>query len=188
MTKEKLGALNVLYPLPTTLVGVTVDGKANFITIAHVGVMTHVHLSLSIGKNHYSNAGILENKTFSVCLPSEDLVVETDYCGLVSGKTTDKSALFDVFYGDLENAPMIAQCRVCMECRLDRVIDFPTHHVFVGEIVQTWADSSVLDNGDVDIMKLEPLLFDMTSRQYWSLGFEVAKCWNVGKQLKQNER
>jgi flavin reductase (DIM6/NTAB) family NADH-FMN oxidoreductase RutF len=182
--KEKLGPLNALYPTPATLVGATVSGKPNFITIAHIGIMTHSHISLGMGKIHYTNAGIKENETFSVCLPSENLVVETDYCGIMTGKKTDKAALFDIFYGELKTAPMIKQCAVCMECRLDRIIDFPTHDVFIGEIVQTYADESVLSGADVDISKLKPLLFDMSSKKYWSIGNEIAKCWNIGKRLK----
>jgi flavin reductase (DIM6/NTAB) family NADH-FMN oxidoreductase RutF len=182
--KEKLGAINALYPTPTTLVGAMVGGKPNFITIAHVGIMTYKHISLGMGKSHYTNSGIRENKTFSVCLPSENLVIETDYCGIMTGKKTDKSALFDVFYGELKTAPMIQQCRVCMECRLDRIIDFPTHDVFIGEIVQTYADELILSDKNLDVSKLRPLLFDMNSKKYWSLGAEIAKCWNVGKQLK----
>ena len=181
--KEKLGAVNALYPTPTVLVGATVNGKPNFITIAHVGIMTHSHISLGMGKGHHTNGGIKENKTFSVCLPSENLVVETDYCGIMTGKKTDKATVFDIFYGELKTAPMIQQCKVCMECRLDRTIDFPTHDVFVGEIVQTYADESVLSDKKIDVSKLKPLLFDMNSRKYWSMGGEIAKCWNVGKQL-----
>ncbi len=183
--KEKLGAVNALYPTPTTLVGAMVNGKANFITVAHIGIMTHTHISLGLGKIHYTNAGIKENKTFSVCLPSQNLVVETDYCGIMTGKKTDKAQLFDIFYGELQTAPMIGQCPVCMECRLDRIIDFPTHEIFIGEIVETYADQAVLVGKDVDISKVQPLLFDMASKKYWALGGEIARCWNVGKQLKQ---
>jgi flavin reductase (DIM6/NTAB) family NADH-FMN oxidoreductase RutF len=185
--KEKLGVVNALYPTPTVLVGATVNGKPNFITIAHIGIMTHSHISLGMGKPHYSNSGIRENKTFSVCLPSEDLVIETDYCGIMTGRKTDKAVLFDIFYGELKSAPMIQQCKVCMECRLDRIIDFPTHDVFVGEIVQIFADESVLVDKKIDISKLKPLLFDMSSRKYWSLGGEIAQCWNIGKQLKADK-
>ncbi len=181
--KEKLGPANALYPTPTTLVGAMVNGKPNFITIAHIGIMTSTHISLGMGKGHYTNAGIKENKTFSVCLPSEDLVVATDYCGIMTGKKTDKAPLFEVFYGELKTAPMIQQCKVCMECRLDRIIDFPTHDIFIGEIVQTYADESVLSDRKVDISKLKPLLFDMNSRKYWALGGEIARCWNIGTQL-----
>ena len=182
--KKKLGAINVLYPTPTILVGAMINGKPNFITIAHVGIMTHTHISISMVKTHYTNAGIKENKAFSVCLPSENLVAETDFCGIMTGKNTDKAALFDVFYGELKTAPMIQQCKVCMECQLDRIIDFPAHDVFVGEIIQTYADESVLSDMKFDISKLKPLLFDMSSKKYWSMGNEIAKCWNIGKQLK----
>ena len=184
---EKIGPVNGLYPTPTTLVGALVNDRPNFITIAHIGIMTMEHISLGMGKVHYTNAGIKDTGTFSVCLPNESLVVETDYCGIMTGKNTDKAALFDVFYGDLETAPMISQCPVCMECRLDRVIDFDNHDVFVGKIVQTWADPAAMKDGKLDMAKIKPLLFDMPSRQYWALGAPLAKCWNVGKQLKRQK-
>ena len=59
-----------------------------------------------MGKTRHTNAGVKENKTFSVLL-SEDMVEITDYVGIYSGKRTDKSGLFEVFYGVLETAPMI---------------------------------------------------------------------------------
>lgn len=97
-----IGPVNALYPMPTTLVGVTVDSKPNFLAVAHVGIMNHgtpQYLSVGLNKAHYSNRGIHENKTFSICLPSEALIKETDYCGIMTGKKTDKAALFDVFWG-----------------------------------------------------------------------------------------
>jgi flavin reductase (DIM6/NTAB) family NADH-FMN oxidoreductase RutF len=183
--KEKIGAVNALYPTPTVLVGTQVNGKPNFITIAHIGIMTMDHVSLGMGKPHHTNAGIRENKTFSICLPSENLVRETDYCGLVSGKKTDKAALFNIFYGELKNAPMIQECPVCMECRLDRIVDYPSHDIFIGEIIATYADSSVLSAGKLDIAKIKPLLFDMSSKKYWSLGKAIADCWSVGMAIKK---
>ena len=61
----------------------------------------------------------------------------------------------------------------------------PPHDLFIGEIVQTYADESVLIEDKVDLAKLKPLLFDMSSVKYWSIGEVVADCWNVGKQLKK---
>ena len=110
--------------------------------------------------------------------------METDFCGIMTGKKTDKAALFDLFYGELKTAPMIRQCPVNMELSLHDVLDFGTHDVFVGKLVQTYADDSVLRGGKIDIAKLRPLLFDMASVQYWRLGPPVGKCWNVGKSLK----
>jgi len=183
-----IGPVNALYPMPTTLVGTTVNGKPNFLTIAHVGILnqgTPQYLSLSLGKVHHSNAGILENRTFSICMPSEDLMVETDYCGIMTGKKTDKATLFDVFYGELETAPMIHQCPVNMELKLHDVLDFTTHDIFIGELIQTYAEDDVLTGGKIDVAKLRPLLFDMASVKYWRLGPAVGKCWNVGKSLKK---
>ena len=187
MDLKSIGPVNALYPMPTTLVGATVYEKPNFLTVAHVGILNHgspQYLSIGLGKRHYTNGGIHENRTFSICLPSEDLVIETDYCGIMSGKNTDKGALFDVFYGDLKTAPMIRQCAVNMELCLHRVLDFPNHDIFIGELVQTYVDEKVLTGGSIDVGKLRPLLFDMGTRKYRALGSIVGDCWSVGKTLK----
>lgn len=185
---KAIGAVNALYPMPTTLVGATVDTKPNFLAVAHVGILNHgfpQYLSIGLGKTHFSNAGILENRSFSICLPSENLMVETDYCGIMTGKKTDKAALFDLFYGDLKTAPMIRQCPVNMELKLHDVLDYETHDIFVGEIVQTFADEAVLKADKIDLTRVKPLLFDMSSIQYFGLGAPLGRCWNAGKALKQ---
>jgi flavin reductase (DIM6/NTAB) family NADH-FMN oxidoreductase RutF len=185
---QSIGPVNALYPMPTTLVGATVNGKPNFLAVAHVGILNHgtpQYLSIGLAKIHYSNAGIKENRSFSICLPSEDLMVETDYCGIKTGKKTDKASLFDLFYGDLKTAPMISQCPVNMELKLYDVLDFKTHDIFIGELVQTYADKGVIKDGKIDIAKVRPLLFDMASIQYWSLGPAAGNCWKVGKTLKK---
>ncbi len=186
--KKTLGAINVLYPTPTTMAGALVNGVPNFITIAHIGILNHAEpylISLSMRKTHYTNQGIKENQAFSVNIPPESLVVETDYVGMFSGKKHDKSELFEVFYGQLGNAPMIKECPVNMECRLHDVYDTPTHDVFIGAIVETYADEEVLKEGKVDISVVKPLLFDMSSRSYWSLGSRIVDCWNIGIELKK---
>jgi flavin reductase (DIM6/NTAB) family NADH-FMN oxidoreductase RutF len=86
---KPIGAVNALYPMPTTLVGTTVNAKPNFLAVAHVGILNHgtpQYLSIGLHKSHYSNSGIHANRTFSICLPSEGLMVETDYCGIMTGK------------------------------------------------------------------------------------------------------
>lgn len=184
---KPIGPVNVLYPMPTTLVGATVDSKPNFLAVAHVGILNHgtpQYLSIGLAKIHHSNAGIIENKAFSICLPPEELMVQTDYCGIMTGKKTDKAALFDVFYGELKTAPMIRECPLNMELRLHDVLDFKTHDIFIGELVETYADDNVMTDGTVDITRLRPLLFDMASKKYWSLGQALGNCWNAGKALK----
>jgi flavin reductase (DIM6/NTAB) family NADH-FMN oxidoreductase RutF len=183
-----IGPVNALYPMPTTLVGATVNGKPNFLAVAHVGILNHgtpQYLSIGLHKVHYSNSGIHENRTFSICLPPEALMKETDYCGIMTGKKTDKAALFDVFHGELKTAPMIRQCPVNMEMKLHDVLYLGKHEIFIGELVQTYADESVITDGNIDVAKLKPLLFDMASKQYWRLGSVLGDCWSAGKALKK---
>jgi flavin reductase (DIM6/NTAB) family NADH-FMN oxidoreductase RutF len=123
--KVDLGARNCLYPLPTVLVGALVDGKPNYVTIAHVGIMDPGAVSLGMNKVHYTNQGIKENQTFSINVPSVAQVKVTDYCGLVSAKQESKSELFKTFYGALKTSPMIEECALNMECQLVQTVDFP---------------------------------------------------------------
>ncbi|XPV75022.1 MAG: flavin reductase family protein [Desulfovibrio sp.] len=186
--KEKLGPINSLYPSLTTIVGTQVDGKPNWLAVAHVGILNHgtpQYLSIGLHQSHYSNRGILENKTFSINVPSTEMLIVTDYVGIVTGKNTDKTMLFDTFYGELETAPMIAECPVSMELRLHDVLRYGKHEVFVGEIVQTYADARVLEDGKIHYGRVDPLLFDMPRIKYWSLGEEVGNPWNAGKAMKK---
>jgi flavin reductase (DIM6/NTAB) family NADH-FMN oxidoreductase RutF len=182
--KVNLGAKNCLYPLPTTLVGANVNGKPNYITMAHVGIMDLGSVSLGMHKSHYTNIGIRENETFSVNLPSIKMVKETDYCGIVTGKKVDKTNLFETFYGKLRTAPMIKECPLNMECRLIKTLDFPNHDVFVGEVVETYIDEECLTDEMVDFSKIQPILFVMNDRSYWKLGERLAKAWSIGNELK----
>ena len=187
--KKDLGPVNALYPSLTTIVGTVVDARPNFLAVAHVGIMNHgqpQYLTFGINKRHYSNAGFLEHRVFSVNIPGQGLMAETDYVGLVSGKNTDKSQVFTLFKGELEHAPLIAECPVCMECRLHSVLDFTTHDVYVGEVVKTWADEAVLtEKGKVDPARVRPLMFDMGTLSYYGLGELLGGCWSVGKKLKK---
>ena len=181
--KIELGAKSCLYPMPTTLVGALVNGKPNYTTIAHVGIMDLESVSLGMNKIHYTNVGIKVNKTFSINLPSTKMVKETDFCGLVSGKDRNKADAFKTFYGKLKTAPMIEQCSINMECELIKTVDFPNHDIFIGKIVSTYCDDAVLTKGAVDFEKVQPILFVMNDRSYWTLGKKIAKAWDIGKEL-----
>jgi len=182
--KTKLGVKNCLYPLPTTLVGTMMNGKPAFNTIAHVGIMDFISVSLGMNKIHHTNAGIKGSGSFSINIPREDMVKITDYCGLVSGRDVDKGALFEIFYGELGNAPMIKDCPINMECKLIKTVEFPKHDVFMGEIVQAYCDEECLTDGVVDFAKVRPILFAMNDKGYWKLGERFAKAWKIGKELK----
>ena len=93
--KVEINEKNALYPLPVALIGTEIDGKENFITIAHLGIGAMNMVTLGMGKTHYSNRCIITNREFSINIPSEDMVIETDYIGISSGARTDKSNIFN---------------------------------------------------------------------------------------------
>jgi flavin reductase (DIM6/NTAB) family NADH-FMN oxidoreductase RutF len=142
-------------------------------------------VSLGMNKRHYTNQGIKANKTFSINISSVALVKETDYCGLVSGKTVQKADMFKTFYGKLKTAPMIEQCNINMECELVKTVDFPNHDIFIGKITDTYCDEAVLTDGEVDFEKVRPILFVMNDQSYYGLGKKIAKAWSIGKELNK---
>lgn len=187
LSKKEIGADVFLYPMPVTLVGAQVSGRPNYLAVAFCGIMD-AHppiIYVALNKKHYTNAGIKENRTFSVNIPSADQAAATDYCGMVSGSKVDKSRLFKTFYGALGTAPMISECQVSMECSLVKVLDFGgLDETFIGEIVQTHADESCLTDGLPDMKKVRPMAFTMHDNNYWSLGEHLGKAWSIGNTLK----
>ncbi|WP_428565760.1 MAG: flavin reductase family protein [Solidesulfovibrio sp. DCME] len=179
-----IGAVCALYPMPTTIVGALVDGRPNFLAIAHVGILNNAppqYLTVSLKKFRHTAKGIRQSGSFSIGLPGVSMAVAADYVGIVSGRSVDKSGVFDVFYGRLGNAPLIRECPVNMELRLHDVMDLPAHEVFVGELVASHVAEGCLHDGKVDLEKARPLLFDYSSGWYFSLGEPVAPCWRAGR-------
>jgi flavin reductase (DIM6/NTAB) family NADH-FMN oxidoreductase RutF len=172
--------------MPVSLVGAYVNGKPNFMAVAWFTMASYKppRIAITLGKGHYTNPGIRENKTFSVCLPSEDMVEITDYCGIVSGKKTDKSEIFDLFYGELKTAPLIRDCPLCMECKLVEIVESGPNEIYIGEIIGTYTEDKFLTDGKLDFRKMKPLILSQPDTSYWRLGEQVAMAWNIGKKYK----
>ena len=184
MEKVQIGN-NFFIPMPVVLVGTQVKGKANFMTVgwcARANANPPMILC-GIGNHHYTPQGIFETKTFSVNIPSSALLEKTDYCGLVSGEKTDKSRVFDVFYGSLGTAPMIRECPVSLECRLETAVPLPTNTLFVGEIMGVYADGNAIKDGKPDFTAIDPLFLTMPDNRYWTLGKRAGDAWSAGKNL-----
>ena len=186
MPKVKIDTNACLYPMPMTLIGAIVENRPNFLAAAWVARVNFQPpmIGVALGKRHYTNGGIEENKAFSVNIPGRDLLEKADYCGIVTGKTVDKSKLFNVFYGDLSKAPMIRECPLCLECRLVQAVDLPVDTFFIGEIVSAYAEDAALTNGQPDIKKMDAFTLTMPDNFYWSVGEKVGQAWSAGKSLK----
>ncbi len=184
MEKQQINN-NFFIPMPVVLVGALVKGKANFMTVgwcARANANPPM-IACGIGNRHYTPKGIAETKTFSVNIPSADLMEKTDYCGIVSGEKTDKAKVFDVFYGATKTAPMIRECPVSLECRLVQVVPLPTNSMYIGEIVGAFADGRVIRDGRPDFPAIDPLFLTMPDNHYWTLGKHAGDAWSAGKKM-----
>lgn len=184
--KKEIGAVVGLYPTPVTIVGTVIEGKVNWINIAHVGIVALDRIMISMHKSHFSNQGIKKNKTVSVNLVSEAMLAKADYVGIVSGKSSDKSEVFEYFHGKLDNAPLISASPLSMQCEVVDNYETEQHDHFILKVVNTYANEEVLDeNGKIDYEKVNPILFEMPTRSYFTIGKRTAKCWNIGKSVEK---
>lgn len=184
--KITIGKNVFVCPMPVTIVGTRLNTRPNFLTVGWV-TRTNVDppmMAVSINKSNASTEGILAHQAFSLNYPRADLIEETDYCGMVSGKDTDKSQMFDIFYGELEDAPMIKECAITLECRVTETIDLPTNYLFIGEIVGAYADEHSFSGGIPDVTEIDPVLLTMPDNSYWQIGKYLGRACKIGRNIK----
>lgn len=187
MKKVKIGPTPMVWAHPTTLVGADVDGKPDFAAVAWTGVAASTPPAVSIALQHprYSLKGIRQNQTFSVNIPSRDIVKETDYCGLISGAKTDKvkDCNFNVFYGKTTHAPLIKQCPINLECEVRHMLNMGSHMLVIGEVIETHVSEDCLTEGQPDINKVKPFAF--LPGKYHAIGEAFADAFSIGKEIRK---
>ena len=181
MAKVTIQNKTLVYPMPAFIIGANVDGKPNFMTAAWSGIAGSVPPMITVALQHHRHTlkGIKQNMSFTVNVPSVDQVKETDYCGVVSGSKADKVSAcgFRVFYGKLENAPMVEQCPVNLECKVQHILDVGSHELIVGRIEETYISEECLTDGRPDVNKVKPLVY--AGRRYQALGEVIAGAFTV---------
>ncbi len=184
MEKIKFGPKTLLYPMPAVLVGAKVAGTPNFMTAAWCCIASHKPpaISVALQMKRHTLVGIKEQGTFSINVPSVDLVDKVDYCGIYSGKKRDKSQIFKIFYGTLESAPLIRECPVNIECKVISYLDIGSHTLVVGEIIETYVAKDCISDGKAEPKKIDPLVYAPGTMEYHRLGEVIASAFQVGKE------
>jgi len=186
INKVKTGWKLPLLPLPVCLLGAHVNGKPNFNTIIWFN-MIHDNpplIGVVMSKKHYTNQGVKQNRSFSINIPTSNMAVVTDYCGLHSGSKVDKSKEFELFYGDLKTAPMINECSENIECKLINTIEFKKTDLFIGEIVEIYSDEKYIKDNKPDVKKFDSFICLMPNGPYWKIGDYLAEAYEVGTSYK----
>ncbi len=184
--KRSLSPKPLAYPTPAWVIG-TYDmfGNANAATVAWGGISCSDPpcVSISLRKVTYSYANIMEKEAFTVNIPSEDLVRETDYFGIESGKNADKFEKSGLTPVKSENvyAPYIEEFPLILECKIIHSFEIGLHTQFIGEIVNIKADENILDENVPDIEKVKPILYAPENRKYYGIGESLGKAFSIGK-------
>ncbi len=186
MSKVDFKPGNMLYPLPAVLVSVADgEGKDNVLTIAWAGTICSdpPMVSISVRPERYSYAMIEKTGEFVINLTTEELTYATDYCGVKSGRDTDK---WDKMHltrqkADKVCAPMIAESPVNIECKVTEKHELGTHTMFMAEVVAVHVDDKYMDKtGRFCLNDAKPLVYShgrylRTGEEIGSFGYSVRK-------------
>jgi flavin reductase (DIM6/NTAB) family NADH-FMN oxidoreductase RutF len=169
---------SLLYPCPVVLVTSSDGtGKPNIITLAWVGVVCSdpPMIGIAIRPGRYSYALIERRGEFVVNIPTKDLLNQTEYCGVISGRDVDKFSKSGLTPQPSSKVapPLIRECPVNLECKVRKKIRLGSHDLFIGEVVSLHVEEDLLDSrGDVDFSKTGAMT-------YMHVGY-----WEIGNRLK----
>jgi flavin reductase (DIM6/NTAB) family NADH-FMN oxidoreductase RutF len=134
---------------------------------------------------HKTTDNIKKTKAFTVAMATKDTVVISDYFGVETGNRVNKieKAGCHVHKSEHVNAPIIEEYPLTLECELKSWDD--ETGILVGKIVSEQADESILTDGKVDLDKMKPIMFDIASGSYRTIGPVVGKAFHDGLALKK---
>ena len=181
--KKNIGNKLALYPTPATVVGTVGEGgKVNWLLVAHVGIVSHSKLLLSIHSSHHSVKAIDETKWLSINIIDESFVADADYTGTVSGAKVDKSEVFEYHLGEA-GMPIIEKSPLAMECEVIDTYEIDGFKNYICAILNTYIEEEKLDEkGKPDYVKIKPVLFEMPTYKYLRTGDIIGDCAKMGRQ------
>ena len=183
--RKDFGPKSWVYPAPVLMIGTYDENQVpNIMNAAWGCVFDYNVITISLSE-HKTTRNIEASKAFTVSFATVDTVKESDYFGIESGAKVNKveKAGFHAFKSSHVNAPLFEEYPLTLECKL---ISF-NHETgqLLGEVVNVSADESILTYGDIDITKLNAIVFDPFSNSYVVANEKVAKAFKIGLELKK---
>ena len=192
MAKQSWKGSTLLGPLPPVLVSCGTLEKPNILTIAWTGIInTHPPKTyISIRPERFSYPLIKESGEFVINLPTKPLVRAVDFCGVRSGKDTDKFEKCSLHAEPATkiSCPMIAESPLSLECKVTNEIPLGTHNMLLADIVAVNADESLLDkSGKLDMGRAQLIAF--AHGAYYELGKQLGTFgYSVEKKSTQKRK
>ncbi len=173
-----LAAYKLLHPMHTVLVSCGDKAKeANIITLAWA-MPTSINpplVAISVRPTRHSYKLIKETGEFVVNIPTMKIVKETLFCGRRSGKTHDKFKETNLtpMQAKTVKTPIIKQCVAHLECRLTQTFETGDHTVFVGEVIEAYADKNSFEE-EYNIEKTK-LIYHLGGNKFATLSDEMVE-------------
>jgi len=173
------------YIMPAVIVGSISEDKANFMECTWSSRLNRTPpiWMVSINQKHLTLESIKTSKVFSMNFPHSSMVKTTDYVGTHSGRSYDKSGVFDIYY-ETTGAPLIKNCPFSMELRVTQIVDLPDHAVILGEVVNSFSSDDYFTEGILDMKKANLVIYTGAEKKptYWELGENIGTAFKIGKE------
>ncbi len=185
---KSFGAKPYLFPMPTYMIGTyNEDGTPDLMMMAWGGICAEDMVALNIDGEHKTAANLRRSGAFTLAIPSEETLAESDYLGTASAnKVKDKFARTGLHAHKSERveAPVIEEYPVTLECTVEKFEDEPYGLRVLGKIVNVLTAEEVLDEkGRIDAGKLHAFSFDQMRNGYYATGEKVGTAWKSGAHL-----
>lgn len=186
MSRKSFNAGALLAPVPPALVSCGTEENPNVLTIGWTGIictkppMTYI----SVRPERHSYNIIKQTGEFVINLASENLCRAVDYCGVRSGKNTDKfkDCNLTPVKSEKVSAPTISECPVSLECKVTEIKPLGSHDMFIAEIVNVSVKENLIDQNErIDFSSAHLLAY--SHGEYFSLG---KKLGSFGYSVKKN--
>lgn len=177
---------NMLYPVPAVMVSCGRPGeKPNIITVAWAGTVCSdpPMVSISVRKERYSYGIIRDTGEFVVNLVTTRLAAAADFCGVKSGRDTDKfkeARLTPQLAGSFRT-PGIGESPVSICCKVTKVIPLGSHDLFLAKVDGVAVDPAYLDEAgrfrlkDADLIAYSHGEYFALGKKVGSFGYSVKK-------------
>ena len=188
---EELKPGTLLAPVPAVLVSCARPGeKPNLITLAWVGTVNSEPpmCSVSVRPERYSHPIIAETGEFIINLVGKKQMRAADFCGVKSGRDTDKFSECGLHALPVEGftAPAVAECPIYLACRVVSRQLLGSHEMFIGRIERMGVKKELMDEtGRVDFARADLIAYNHGA--YYGLGNALGffGCSVAGREVYQ---
>ncbi len=192
MAKQAWKGSTLLAPMPAALVTCGTLETPNIFTVAWTGIVNTQppKTYISVRPERFSYPLIRQSGEFVINLSTRQLLHAVDFCGVRSGRDTDKFTMCNLTPEPASqlSCPMLAQSPLSLECRVTDVLELGSHHMLLADIVAVNADEQLLaESGKLQLNRADLIAFAHGAyyelgRQLGTFGYSVAKKKPAAKQ------